>query len=118
MLMFMAWSVTTDIFTGYLKEFENKVFVTNISSATAESDSLDGIINIDGVKTAIPMVWKQGSLEEAGSGQPVNILGSEKTLDIVDFEYIVGDKEALKTAMLTPGNVVIDTAYQELYKMR
>ena len=117
MLMFMAWSVTTDIFTGYLKEFENKVFVTNISSATAESDSLDGIINIDGVKTAIPMVWKQGSLKEAGSGQPVNILGSEKTLDIVDFEYIVGDKEALKTAMLTPGNVVIDTAYQELYKI-
>ena len=117
MLMFMAWSVTTDIFTGYLKEFENKVFVTNISSTIAESDTLDGIVNIEGVKTAIPMVWKQGSLEEAGNGQPVNILGSEKTLDIVDFEYIVGDKEALKHTLLTPGNVVIDTAYQELYKI-
>ena len=116
MLMFMAWSITTDIFTGYLKEFEDKVFVNNISSSIAETDNLDGILDIEGVKTAIPMVWKQGSLKEGGKGQPVNILGSEKTLDIVDFEYIT-DESVVRDGLLTAGNVVIDKAYQELYKI-
>ena len=116
MLMFMAWSVTTDIFTGYLKEFENKVFVTNISSNIVESDTLDGLLDIKGVENAIPMVWKQGSLHEANKGQPVNILGSERTLDIVDFEYIT-DENVVRNGLLTSGNIVIDKAYQELYKI-
>ena len=116
MLMFMAWSVTTDIFTGYLNEFENKVFVTNISSNIVESDNLNGLIDINGVENAIPMVWKQGSLHEANKGQPINILGSERTLDIVDFEYIT-DENVVRNGLLTSGNVVIDKAYQELYKI-
>ena len=113
MLMFMAWSVTTDIFTGYLKEFEDKVFVTNISTVNID-ESLDDIVKIQGVDKAIPMVWKQGSLQEANKGQPVNILGSEKALDIVDFEYIT-DEGVVRDGLLTSGNVVIDKAYHELY---
>ena len=113
MLMFMAWGVTTDIFTGYLSEFENKVFVTNISTVNS-NETVEDILKIDGVETAIPMVWKQGSLKEANKGQPVNILGSEKTLDIVDFEYIT-DENAVRDGLLTSGNVVVDKAYQELY---
>ena len=115
MLMFMAWNVTTDIFTGYLSEFENKVFVTNISTVDSD-ETIEDILKIDGVEKAIPMVWKQGSLAEGGKGQPVNILGSEKTLDIVDFEYIT-DESVVRDGLLTSGNVVIDKAYQELYKI-
>lgn len=116
MLMFMAWSVTTDIFTGYLKEFEDKVFVTNITSSTLENGDIDGILQMDGVKNAIPMVWKQGSIVETGKSQNVNILGSENTLDIVDFEYIT-DEKTIREKLLENGNVVIDKAYQELYKI-
>ena len=113
MLMFMAWSVTTDIFTGYLKEFENKVFVTNISTVNS-GEAVEDLLKIDGIDKAITMVWKQGSLAEANKGQPVNILGSADTLDIVDFEYIT-DESVVRNGLLTSGNVVIDKAYQELY---
>ena len=115
MLLFMAWSVTTDIFTGYLTEFEDKVLVTNVHSTIADSPSLEGIADVEGVKSAVPLIWRQGKMVEAGKGKTVNIIGSEKALDLIDFAFVSDDKETMKQILLTPGNIVIDKAYQELY---
>ena len=115
MLLFMAWSVTTDIFTGYLTEFEDKVLVTNVHSTIADSPNLEGIADVEGVKSAVPLIWRQGKMVEAGKGKIVNIIGSEKALDLIDFAFVSDDKETMKQILLTPGNIVIDKAYQELY---
>ncbi len=115
MLLFMAWGVTTDIFTGYLTEFEDKVLVTNVSDTIADSPNLGGISDVDGVKSAVPIIWRQGKMTEiTKNGKTVNILGSEKALDLIDFEFVT-DEEVVRKALLTPGNIVIDKAYQELY---
>ena len=113
MILFMAWSVTTDIFTGYLNEFEDKVLVTNVHSTIADSSSLEGIADVEGVKSAVPLIWRQGKMVEAG--KTVNIIGSEKALDLIDFAFVSDDKDTMKQILLTPGNIVIDKAYQELY---
>ncbi len=118
MLLFMAWSVTTDIFTGYLVEFEDKVLVTNVSKNIAESSNLEGIADVDGVKNAVPMIWRQGKMTEiTENGKTVNILGSEKALDLIDFEF-VSDENQVRQSLLTPGIIVIDKAYQELYGLK
>lgn len=114
MLLFMSWGLTTDIFTGYLVEFEDKVLVTNVPSTIASSPNLEGIMDVDGVENAVPMVWRQGKMPEVGKGKTVNIIGSEKALDLIDFAFVTDEAE-LRQALLTSGNIVIDKAYQVLY---
>lgn len=114
-LMFMAWSLTTEIFTGYLSEFENKIFVTNVPADIANSEGADGIANVDGVNKVVPMVWKQINVNVAQDKvRQVNLLGSSETLDIVDFEYIT-DEATVRRVVNENGYVVIDKAYSELY---
>lgn len=114
MLLFMAWGLTTDIFTGYLVEFEDKVLVTNVPSSIASSPNIEGILDVEGVESAVPMVWRQGKMTEIGKGKTVNIIGSEKALDLIDFAFVTNETE-LRQSLLIPGNIVIDKAYQELY---
>ncbi len=115
MLLFMAWTLTTEIFTGYLSEFEDKIFITNVSESIAESADADGILSVDGVKSVTPMVWKQGDvILPNGKVKTVNILGSAGALDLIDFEYIT-DESAVRNAVTQDGYVVIDKAYAELY---
>lgn len=114
MLLFMSWGLTTDIFTGYLVEFEDKVLVTNVPSTIASSPNLDGISDVEGVESAVPMVWRKGKMPQVGKGKTVNIIGSEKALDLIDFAFVT-DETQLREQLLIPGNIVIDKAYQVLY---
>ncbi len=112
MLLFMAWTLTTEIFSGYLVDFENMVMVTNVK-ANVDTPDADGILNVDGVKSATPMVWTKGDVIVKGNEKTVNILGSEKSLDILDFEYITARTDIENG--LSNGGIVIDYAYSQLY---
>ncbi|MCQ2602560.1 MAG: hypothetical protein MJ193_01390 [Clostridia bacterium] len=112
MLLFMAWTLTTEIFSGYIVNFEKMVMVTNVK-ASVDTPDVDGILNVEGVKSATPMVWTKGDITVNGNEKTVNILGSEKSLDILDFEYITNRTDI--ESGLSNGGVVLDYAYSQLF---
>lgn len=112
MLLFMAWTLTTEIFEGYIVNFENMIMVSNVKASVDTADA-DGILNVDGVKSATPMLWTKGDVVVNGNEKSVNILGSEKSLDILDFEYITARSDVENG--LSNGGVVLDYAYSQLY---
>ncbi len=117
MLLFMAWSLTTDIFTGYLSEFENKIFVTNVPASVADENNeyTAGMRGIDGVRNAVPLVWKQIGVElPSGKDRQVNLIGTANAFDLVDVDFIT-DESTVRKAVTDDGYVVIDKAYAELY---
>lgn len=115
MLMFMAWSMTTEIFTGYLSEFEDKIFITNVPSSIADDETADGILSVDGVEKVVPMIWKHVEVFlPSEKTRETNLLGSSEILDVVDFEYIT-EENTVRKVVNEDGYVVIDKAYSELY---
>ncbi len=111
MLLFMAWSMTTGIFTEYLSDFENMVFVTNVQSTVDASD----FEAVDGVKFATKIVWRQGELAGDGFNKTMNILGSKNALNLVDFEFITPKEEVLSSLFEDKECIFVDIALKELY---
>lgn len=115
MLLFMSWTLTTEIFTGYLSRFEDKIFVTNVPADIADSTDADGISDVDGVKSVTPAVWKQGDVTlPDGNSRTVNILGSADMLDLLELEYLT-EESVVRSIVSRDGYVIIDKAYSELY---
>ncbi len=115
MMLFMSYSLTTTIFTSYLIDFEDMVLVTNVPSSIAESPDADGIASVEGIKSATPMVWKQGKIDVVENGKTINILGSKDALKVLDFAYIT-DKSTVVEALNSDENcVILDIAMQKLY---
>ncbi|MDE6059876.1 MAG: hypothetical protein K2G31_00155, partial [Clostridia bacterium] len=114
MMLFMAWSMTTSIFSDYTSDFKDLVFVTNIQSGvdTAQFEE------VDGVKYATKMVWKQGDLKGGGFDKTMNILGSKSSLNLVDFEYITPREEIEKLLDSDTPYVFVDVALEELYGVK
>ncbi len=111
MMLFMAWSLTTTVFTSYVSEFTDMVFVTNIqASANAEDFK-----QVEGVADATKMVWKSGEILIDGDTKTMNILGSKDMLDIVDFEYITAKSVVNERISSDKPYVFVDIALQKLY---
>lgn len=104
-LLFMAWSITTSVFDGYIKNFENFVFVSNIKSTV----DVDGIKAIDGVENATKMVWQKSEIKGDGFEKTVNLLGSGDIIEMINFEFITS-KEEVKVAFASND---VDKAYTD-----
>lgn len=114
MMLFMAWSLTKSVFSDYVSDFDKMIFVTNVR---ADVDP-DGFKEVDGVKSAVKMVWKQGELSGAKFDKTMNLLGSREALGLVDFEYVT-QKETVKELLAGDGHYVfLDIALKELYGVK
>lgn len=112
MLLFMAWSLTTSIFTDYTAEFEDIVLVTNVP-ANVDTDSFAA--QSDSVREAYLMVWRQAQLSGEGfDGMTMNILGSAEAVNLVDFGYIT-PREEVVAALGSDDCVVLDYSMAQLY---
>lgn len=111
MMLFMSYSLTTNIFTSYVEEFSNMVFVTNIQADVDEAK----FEQIDGVESATKMVWGKSDLKVDGKDKTMNLLGSKDVLDIVDFEFITSKSEVYERISSGKPYVFVDYALKELY---
>lgn len=113
-MLFMAWSLTTNVFSSYVGDFENMVFISNIQSSVDDGQFLE----IDGVDNATKMVWKQGDLIVDGKQKTMNLLGSKDIVNMVDFEFVT-DKTIVDDLISTDEPYIfVDIALQELYGVR
>lgn len=114
MMLFMAWSLTTTIFTSYVTEFENMILVTNIRADVEEEKFKD----VDGIKDATKMVWSKAEVYVGGEQVTMNILGSKTITDIVDFEYITAKEEVDRLIPSDKPYVFVDIAQSKLYGVK
>lgn len=114
MMLFMAYSLTTSIFTSYVNEFKDMVFVTNIQ---ADVDTLR-FEQTSGVKAATKMVWGNADLSVDGKVKTMNVLGSKDILNIVDFEYITPKTIVDERISSDKRYVFVDFAIYELYGVK
>lgn len=114
MMLFMAWSLTTTIFTSYVTEFENMILVTNIRADVEEEKFKD----VDGIKDATKMVWSKAEVYVGGEQVTMNILGSKTITDIVDFEYITAKEEVDRLISSDKPYVFVDIAQSKLYGVK
>ena len=118
-MLFMAWNITTTVFNGYVKNFEDFVFVSNIKSTV----NVEEIKQIEGVDSATKMVWQKSDLRGEGFEKTVNLLGSTDVLKMINFEFISpkdGDKhldELFAESMAHPNAhaSILDVSLQKLY---
>ena len=114
MTLFMAWSLTTSVFTTYVNQFGDMAFVTNVR----ESVDVDKFKQTDGVKSATKMVWGQGEILVQGKEKTMNILGSKDILDMVDFEYVTPKETVYARISEDKPYVFVDIALQKLYGIK
>lgn len=114
MTLFMAWSVTTSVFTSYINQFSDMAFVTNVR----EDADIDGFEKTNGVKKATKMVWGQGEIVVDGKDKTMNILGSKDILDMIDFEYITPKETVYARISEDKPYVFVDIALQKLYGVK
>lgn len=113
MLLFMAWSLTTNIFSAYLKDFENMVIVSNVR---ADAD-LEQFQEVDGVGSAVKLVWKQGKLSSPALDRSVQIIGSADALKLANFRYVT-DENIVRARLAGEGDYAfVDEAFCKLYEI-
>lgn len=114
MLLFMAWNVTKTVFGDYVADFSDMIFVTNVR-ANADTSQFSAV---DGVDTANKIVWKQGGLACDKFDKTMNILGTERALDIIDFSFVTPREQV--EALLASGEpyVFLDKALSVLYGVK
>lgn len=114
MLLFMAWSLTTSIFSDFTAEFENMILVTNVPSSVETED----FKKVDGVESATLMVWRQAEIQGEGMDlHTVNMLGSADALDLIDFEYIT-PRDTVEKRLAEGGYVILDYSVSDLYGVK
>ncbi len=111
MLLFMAWSLTTSIFTSYVSDFKNMAFVTNVK---ADVD-VEEFSSVDGVDTAVAIVWQQGRLKAEGMDRTVTVLGSQRATELTDFAFVTDKNTLLDRLKREEDYVFIDEAFVRLY---
>lgn len=114
MMLFMAWSLTTQIFDGYIDNFKNMIFISNIQA----SQDIDEIREQDLVKGATKMVWDKGTLKTDDVQKNINILGSKDVLDMLDFKYISSENDVKAAVSSAQPYVIVDIAMQKLYGVK
>lgn len=113
-MLFLAYSLTTTIFTSYIKNFENMAFVSNIKADIDESQFED----VDGVNKAIKMVWGQGELNINGEDKTMNILGSKQVLNMVQFGYHTSQSTVYERLCSDQPYIFVDIALYKLYGVK
>lgn len=114
MLLFMAWSLTTSIFSSYVDDFSNMIFVNNVQAST----NVDEFKEFDGVELAAKIVWQQGKLKGDGFDKTVNVLGSKDALELVDFEFVTSKETVYQRISSDEPYVFADMAFSKLYGVK
>ena len=112
MLLFMAWSLTNAIFTSYVQDFSQMIFVNNIQ-ASADIEDFSGV---DGVRFASKIVWQQGEIGNTRFDKTVNILGTVHAFELADFKFITDEKTVKERILSDEPYVFVDLALQKLYE--
>lgn len=110
-MLFMAWSLTTSIFSSYIREFENMAFVSNVRADVNAED----FKSAEGVKDATKMVWGQCSITFEKQEKNMNLLGSADIIDMVDFEFITPKEIVYERISSDKDYVFVDYALKVLY---
>lgn len=110
-MLFMAWSLTTSIFSSYIREFENMAFVSNVRADVNAED----FKSAEGVKDATKMVWGQCSITLEKQEKNMNLLGSADIIDMVDFEFITPKEIVYERISSDKDYVFVDYALKVLY---
>lgn len=110
-MLFMAWSLTTSIFSSYIREFENMAFVSNVRADVNAED----FKSAEGVKYATKMVWGQCSITLEKQEKNMNLLGSADIIDMVDFEFITPKEIVYERISSDKDYVFVDYALKVLY---
>jgi len=118
-MLFMAWNITTSVFDGFIKNFENVVFVSNIKSSV----SVDDFMSTEGVESATKMVWQKSEVRGDGFAKNVNLLGSCDLINMINFEFITLEEDVKRA--IAPNDaqkrytdlplVLVDVSMRELY---
>jgi|GEM_PF-774072 len=110
-MLFMAWSLTTSIFSSYVKEFENMAFVSNVRFDVNAEDFKSS----QGVKDATKMVWGQCTVKARGNDKTMNVLGSADIINMVDFEFMTPKETVYERISSDKDYVFVDYALKTLY---
>lgn len=110
-MLFMAWLLTTSIFSSYIREFENMAFVSNVRADVNAED----FKSAEGVKDATNMVWGQCSITLEKQEKNMNLLGSADIIDMVDFEFITPKEIVYERISSDKDYVFVDYALKVLY---
>ncbi len=121
MILFCAYNLTTSIFTSYMVDFKDMIFVSNVPS---KDEVVDEIAGVDGINSAMPIIWKQGEIQFSDVKKSVSIIGGDKNdkydvLSLVDFEFVT-NKNVVET-LLRQGKsadknyVFVDYSYSLLF---
>jgi len=113
MMLFMAWSLTTTIFNGYIDNFSNMIFVSNVKSDV----NVEDFKNVASVDNATRMVWTEAELSDANFNKTINVLGSKDVLDMVEFKYISDESTVKSLVSSNQPYVLVDIAMNELYSV-
>lgn len=121
-MLFMAYSVTKSVFSDYVNDFSDMIFVTNIREADVSEDNDNNLLKqfaaLDGVKQATSIVWRQGSLEVGGMQKTMNVLGTKDALNIVDFDYVTDKSEVEAKLSSNENYIFLDEALSVLYGVK
>lgn len=111
MLLFMAWSLTKNVFGAYVSDFADMAFVNNIQA----SADIDEFKSVEGVKSATKLVWSKSTLDGKGFEKTMNVLGSKDVLEMVNFEFITPKDVVKQHISSNQPYIAIDIALKELY---
>ena len=114
MMLFMAWSLTKSVFSDYVSDFDKMIFVTNVR-ADVDTGEFEAV---EGVKSAVKIVWKQGELSGAKFNKTMNLLGSRDALSLVDFEFVTARDTVDELLAGDEPYVFLDVALKELYGVK
>lgn len=114
MMLFMAWSLTTTIFTSYVMEFEHMILVTNIRADVNE----DRFKDVEGVDNATKMVWTTAEMQIGDEQVTMNIFGSKTIAEMIDFEYITPKERVDELLLSDKPYVFVDISQFKLYGVK
>ena len=114
MLMFAIWKMTTSVFTGYMNDFKNIVFVTNTTQ-----DDVPVLSQTEGVDRVFQVYWGEVKISYNGGSKEkgTRLIGSKEVIDAFDFSFIT-PKEVVMQRLDEDGYVFIDKSMQRLYNIR
>ena len=114
-LLFSGFGVSKKIFSSYLNDFKDFVFVTNIRESTSFEDFKNK--NID-YEQGTKAYWGKGEIKSGRLKFSSMILGSADILDFVDFKYIDKNREEILEKLNKKNAVVMDSSKKELYGLK
>ena len=115
MLMFTAWRMTSNVFTGYINQMSNMVTVANIKDT--DVDILKETEGVDDIKA---LIWGRGSVKFGDQEPSMNFVGCEGLLDLLEgnIDCITSREEIEQKLASGEKYIFLDIAMQKVYGVK